>query len=212
MIDIQVSIDEEQLRRVNAVLYATPGKARTVLHNSIKRGLEAGRTKADREARERYDISKENIDAAKRVKTRISEAGDAVIGELEFSGKKIPLYKFNPDPVDREYTERYVNGYGGWRVTGPVSAADVKGRMQAGPQGFIATFASGHTGIFKRSSGTTSSGKEKIEEYWGFSIKDMLDYEPAREAIMERIDEITSKRIEQELYRILNGFGGRSAI
>ena len=206
MVDIQVSIDEEQLRRINAVLYTAPEKARAVLHNSIKRGLEAGRTKADREGRERYDITSGNLNANKNVRTRVQGAGDEVIGELEFSGKKIPLYKFHPSPKTRQYTSRYVNGYGGWRVTGPVSAADVKGRMQARPLGFIATFASGHTGIFKRTGGTTSGGKEKIEEYWGFSIKDMLDYDPARKAIMERIDEITSRRIEQELYRILNGF------
>lgn len=204
---VEVKLDPEQIQRVNTILYSMPGKAKTVFSAAIKRGLESGRKQAEQEIKERYDITTANMRTYKTVKLKSPRMqGDEVVGEILFSGAKIPLYRFHPSPKYRKYTNEYVNGYGGWRKTSPVKASDVKGVWKNLTKGFIATFQSGHTGIFYRTGDTTGTGKDELAEYWGFSIEDMLDYEPARENITDKMSETVEKRVEQELYRVLNGF------
>lgn len=116
------------------------------------------------------------------------------------------MYRFRVSPKVRTVTNRFVNGRSGWRVNAPVSAGDIKERgMVRRRPAFIATFQSGHTGLFYRMNKKTSSGKDKLHEYYGPSVADMLDYEEAREAIQERAEEIVAKRVDQELWRVLNG-------
>lgn len=201
MVSVNINIEQRQIDHINAMLYSTPDKSKTVFRNALTRGMTAGKTQAAKEARKRYDIKTGGLRANQTVKMRYIDMGRAMTGELAFSGAKIPLYRFHPSPSARKYTKRFVNGKHGWRVTAPVSAADLRGKMQGRPDAFIATFRSKHTGIFRR------TGQEKLKEYWGFSIADMLDYPDAREAVQQRSEEITAKRLDQELLRMLNGYG-----
>ena len=77
---------------------------------------------------------------------------------------------------------------------------------KSGKTWFIATFSSGHTGIFTRTGGDTANGRAKIEEIWGFSVADMLDYEPAKEAVGKRIEEVVGQRLEHEIGRLLSRY------
>lgn len=208
MPDIRIEIDQAQIDHVNKILYTTPEKTRTVFRNAINRGLIAARTQAAKEIKERYDIKSGNLKTYETIKLRQAEqTGSDIAGEISFAGGKIPLYKFHPSPKNRKYTSRYVNSVSGWRITTPVSATDIKASgMVRRSAAFIATFQSGHTGIFRRAGTKTSAGKDKIHEYYGPSVADMLDYEEAREAIQNRAADIVATRIDQELYRILNGF------
>lgn len=206
---VSVEIDREQIRHVNALLQSAPEKALVVYKRAIQRGLSAGRVQANKEIRERYDISNANLNnkgghSYSTYSEKVMEDGGGVVGYIHFAGAKIPLYRFHPQPKTRTYTTRYVNGYGGWRVTTDVSAADVRGQMIRRRTAFIATMPSGHTGIWKRTGKRTASGKPEIEEFWGFSVQDMLDYEPARDAVQERMAEIVAKRIDHELFRELD--------
>jgi hypothetical protein len=206
--DIRIEIEQAQIEHVNKIFYTMPEKAKIVFQNSINRGLDAARTQASREIKARYDIKQGNLKAYETIKLRRAEqTGSDIVGESSFSGGKIPLYKFHPSPKDRKYTNRYVNGVSGWRITTMVSAADIRasGMIQR-EAAFIATFNSGHTGIFRRTGQKTSNKKDKLKEYYGPSVADMLDYKEAREAIQDRASDIVAKRIDQELYRILNGF------
>lgn len=215
---VSVTIDQEQIRHVNALLRFAPERALVVYKRAIQRGLSAGRVQANKEIRERYDISNANLNntdghSYSTYSEKVMEDGGGVAGYINFAGAKIPLYRFHPQPKTRTYTTRYVNGYGGWRVTTDVSAADVRGQMIRRRTAFIATMPSGHTGIWKRTGKythldkegkRTSGSKPEFRELWGFSVKDMLDYEPAREAVRERMAEIVSKRIDHELFRELD--------
>lgn len=204
---IRIEINQSQIDHVNKMLYTLPNQAKVVFRNSIDRGLIAARTQAAKEIRERYDIKTGNVKANQTIRLkRAEQTGSDVVGEILFAGTKIPLYKFHPSPSARRYTKRFVNGRYGWRVTTPVSAADIreKGMLQR-PKGFIATFQSGHTGIFRRTSGETRTGKTKLKEYWGPSVADMLEYPEARKAVQDRASEIVAKRLDQELYRMLKG-------
>lgn len=200
---VSVQIDHERISHVNTLLRSAPEKALMVYERAIRRGVAAGRTQASKEIRERYDISNGNLRANENLREVVRRDGGGVIGYINFAGAKIPLYRFHPSPAKRTYTTRYVNGISGWRVTTDVSAADIRGDMIRRRTAFIATFQSGHTGIFSRTGKKTASGRDEIREYWGFSVKDMLDYEPAREAIQERMAEITQKRIDHELLQML---------
>lgn len=207
MSGVYVSIDTAQIDRVNAVLHAVPERALSVYERAIRRGLTAGRTQARKEIRERYDISDASLTEKHTYNTfreKVQRDGSGVVGYIDFAGAKIPLYRFHPAPKARTYTTRYVNGYSGWRVTTDVSAADVRGQMIRRRTAFIATFPSGHTGIFSRTGGESKTGKEAIRELWGFSVRDMLDYDPAREAVQDRMAETTQKRIDHELLRALD--------
>lgn len=205
---VQVQLDQQQIEHISRMLYTAPEKTRIVLTRAFNRGLAAARTQAEQEIRKRYDIKAGDLRTYKTITMkRAQQFGDEVVGEISFAGGKIPLYRFHPSPRNRVYTNRFVNGRSGWRVTGPVKAADAReSGMQSRPAAFIATFKSGHTGIFRRTGGKTSTGKDKLKEYYGFSVEDMLDYPDAREAVQERALEITSKRLDHELLRILSTF------
>lgn len=205
---VQVQLDQRQIEHINRMLYTAPEKTRIVLTRAFNRGLAAARTQAEQEIRKRYDIKAADLRTYKTITMRRAQQfGDEVVGDISFAGGKIPLYRFHPSPRTRQYTRKFVNGRSGWRITKAVKAADTReGGLKPRPAAFIATFKSGHTGIFKRISETTSSGKDKLKEYYGFSVEDMLDYPDAREAVQERMVEITSKRLDHELLRILSSF------
>lgn len=208
MSGVDIAINQAQIDHVNKMLHTMPDQARAVFSRAMNRGLIAARTQATKEIKERYDIKTGNLRTYQTIKLqRAQQAGSDIIGEITFSGSKIPLHKFHPSPATRRYTNRYVNGRSGWRITSPVSATDARetGKHKLN-KGFIATFNSGHTGIFYRTNSKIRTGKTKLKEYFGFSVADMLAYEPAMNAIYERAMEVTSKSIDHELYRILNGF------
>ena len=204
---VVVTISQEQVNRVNNILRSAPEKALTVYRRAFGRALEAARVQAHKEIRKRYDISESNLNKYRTIQSRVETATDGVIGHINFAGAKIPLYRFHPSPAQRKYTTRYVNGISGWRVTTDVSAADTRGAMLRRHTAFIATFQSGHTGIFSRTDGETANGKSKLKEWYGYSVKDMLDYQEAREAIQERAAEIAQSRIDHELLRALDELG-----
>lgn len=201
---IVVSIRRDQVEHVNSVLHSAPEKALTVYRRAFGRGLDAARVQASKEIRQRYDISDGNLRTYQNITSKVETAADGVVGYINFASAKIPLYRFHPSPAQRKYTTRYVNKIGGWRVTTDISAADTRGAMLRRTTAFIATFQSGHTGIFSRTGEKTASGKPKLREWYGYSVKDMLDYPEAREAIQERAAEIVQNRIDHELLRALD--------
>ncbi|MCD7918639.1 MAG: phage tail protein [Clostridiales bacterium] len=207
---VNIELTQEQIEHVNKVLYQIPDGTKKAVTNALNRGLTKARTVSTREIKKRYDISTQNLRTEQNITLRQAAPSDSEIsGEIKFSGKKIPMYRFHPNPAVRKYLNRYVNGHSGWRVTGKVKAADVRGVYKSGDKWFIATMDSGHTGIFKREEGkTTSSGKTKLKEIYGFSVADMLDYPEARDSILTQAQETINDRLDQEIYRLLNGYGG----
>lgn len=210
---VNIEIDPKQIDHVNKLLYTMPDKARTVYRNAINRGLTAAKTQGRKEIKERYYITSGRMKKYEHITMRKAEqTGSDVTGEIQFAGGKIPLYKFRVSPKERRYTSRYANGRYGWRITGKVSAGDIRanGMVRREPA-FIAEFKSHHKGIFYRTGEKTNIGKpkkyqkDKLHEYYGPSVSDMLDYEEARDAILERAGEVVEKRIDHELWRVLSG-------
>lgn len=208
MADWEIKLDEQQIRRVSQMLYAFPDKTRTVLGNAIRRGLTATRVQAEKEIRERYDISAGNLRTYKNIfQHPVFNSNDGVVGEISFAGGKIPLYRYHVVPKNRVNTSRFANGYGGAKVPRQTSAADLKETgLVPRPSAFVARFQSGHVGLFMVTERGKEGAKDKMKELYGFDIADMLDYEDARENILDRAQEVVAERIDHELYRMLNGF------
>lgn len=200
---LRVEFDLEQVEHVNAMLAAAPEKALTVYRRAFGRALDAARVQAAREITRRYDIKRSNLEPEQTIRSAVRTGHEQVVGEIRFAGGKIPLYRFHPSPAQRRYTTRYVNNVSGWRVTTEVSAADNRGQMLRRRTAFIATFQSGHTGIFTRTGKETGTGKAQLRELYGYSVADMLDYAPAREAVQERAAQVARERIDHELLRAL---------
>lgn len=209
---VHVEINHEKISHVNKLLQSMPEKAMVIYERAIRRGTAAGRAQADREVGARYDIKKADLHYYTTIGENVNRISEGVAGYIWFAGSKIPLYRFNISPKTRQYTTRYVNQIGGWRVTTEVSAAENRGARIRHHTAFIATFQNGNTGIFERTGkwtnldetgNRTKDSKPEIKELWGYSAKDMLDYQPAREAIQERAAEIVQSRIDHELLRAL---------
>lgn len=210
---IQIEFSCEQLERVEKLLYGIPKAAQQVTARALNRGLEAAKTEASRQIRQRYAISTGNLNKYQSVKIQKASAGGE--GYIQFAGQKIPLFRFQTSPSARTYVGEKIpvmvdptNKI--WRMVyknAGVSAMDSReSGMTERPPAFIATFKSGHTGLFKRTGDYTDTGNSKIEEYWGYSAADMLDYEPAREAVMEKTQETVNNRLEHEIGRILSQY------
>lgn len=213
---MQIELTIQQLDRMEALLHGIPGAVKTAETNAFNRGLTAGKTEANKQIRQRYAISSGNVSQySKATLRRSSGGGNAAI---EFSGPKIPIYKYKPSPATRTYVGQYIpvvisepkGDDPMWRMVfknAKVSAMDAKeSGYKSGTNWFIANFQSGHTGVFKRTGKAKDSGKPEIEEIWGFAVADMLDYDPAKEAVAERIEEVVNDRIEHEIGRILSRY------
>mgnify|MGYP003171504434 FL=1 len=63
---------------------------------------------------------------------------------------------------------------------------------------------SGHTGMFERDG----AGRLPITEFMGPSAAQMAANSVVVEQVEEKAQEVINKRIEHEITRILNGYGG----
>lgn len=217
---MRIEITCEQLQRAEKLLHGIPNAVPKATANAMNRGLDTLRAESSRQIRKRYAISSGSVKKYQRVTLkRAAGAGDNT-ASIEFAGKKIPLYQFRPSAKTRTYTPQKIPvrifGTGGnageavWRLVNKnagISAMDIKeSGMQARPKAFIATFRSGHTGLFKRTGKQTGTGNGEIKEYWGPGVADMLDYEPAKQEIAEKVQETVNKRMEHEIGRILSRY------
>ena len=67
---------------------------------------------------------------------------------------------------------------------------------------------SGHTGIFRRTGGATSTGGDELKEIMGSSVPQMIGNEEVLQKISKEAAEKFEERLEHEVLRILNGWGG----
>lgn len=214
---IRLELSVEQLDRLETLLYGIPNGVNTAESNAFNRGLTAGKTEANKQIRQRYAISAGNVSANSKVTLRRSSGGGNAA--IEFAGPKIPLFKFKPSPGNRSYTGTRIpvpvrgdgeDGNPVWRMVFKntnVKGMDAKASgYKSGKNWFIANFKSGHTGIFKRTGGSTENNRAEIREIWGFAVADMLDYEPAREAVEKRVEEVVGQRLEHEIGRLLSRY------
>lgn len=203
---LKLEVEIEGVERAEKLLHGIDGAKDQAVRRAFNRGTKKARTEAKREATKRYAITQGNIMKYSKVTLTPSDGSTA---KIEFSGQKIPLYRFTTRPKNRTYTgEKIVLMFRDGQTHAvfknkPVSAMDAKATgFREEKNSFIATMQTGHTGLFKR----LGQDRYPIKEEWGFALADMLDYEPARESIMEKTAEEVNKQLEHEIGRILGRY------
>ena len=113
-------------------------------------------------------------------------------GELTLEAIRNFIYRFNVSP------------------TIPIQRATVSAAVLAGngrtpfQDAFIARMQSGHTGMFERDG----SKRLPISEFMGPSTAQMAGNSIVLADVEEKAQEVINKRVEHEITRILNGYGG----
>jgi hypothetical protein len=211
-----IEITEKQIDRINLLLSGITKGPEKAIKNVFDRALTTARSHTFKELSNVYAISKTNLRAETNVNLRKAIAQDnEVVGYLSFSGFAIPLYRFNVSPKTPTPRE-----------SESVSVGVLKGARTKFSHAFVAKMKSGHYGIFERLSGeymknrANKSGKSKhaerigaetqqgrYDQFYGPSTAKMVENTKVITKIEAAAQETINKRIEQEISRILNGYG-----
>ena len=197
----------EALERADKVLSGVPDGVKKAINSAMPRAVAELRKKSYERIRERYAISEKNIRSEETIKVSY-QTGNGVIASVRFSGRKIPLYRFDGSrPKSPIYDKNdLVRGYTskGWQMLPKGRPAYGHVLLGTSPalfeHAFTATMSNDHTGIFSRNGAG-------IEEIMGASVAQMVGNEEVAEKLVKDASDKFEERIEHEITRILNGWG-----
>lgn len=208
---VRIKIEEfgsDSIERANRILAGSPGAVEKAVKAAMTRAVEHLRTKSSDRIRERYAISEKNLRPEKNIKVNYKAGEGVLTAEVVFSGRKIPLYRYDgTKPKDPTWNRnRLINGYTsqGWKTLYagvPAYAHVLKGTSpEMFEHAFVARMSNDHTGIFER-NGTG------LNELMGLSITQMIGNEEVAEKLAKDVSEKFDERMDHEINRILNGWG-----
>lgn len=177
------------LDRVNKLLAGVPGGVWKATSSALKRAAGSAKTKAGQFAAAEYTINKGTFMANTTVKTRVSGGSGGVAGvSISYGGSVLPLLTFNT---------RF--GKGGNVVT----QVKRNGGGATLAHAFVASIF-GSTAVFER----VGAPRFPVEKLYGPSTGHMMQNETVIEKMDETIEKTFSERMEHEILRVLNGWGG----
>lgn len=185
-----IEITAETMARAEKLLAGIPKGAERAFSNAINRGLTHAKAQAFKEVRQVYSVNQGALNSA--TATRIQKASTgSIAGYVLFSGVKIPLYQFNVSSKVPKKSQH-------------IKAGLLKGSWKEFDHAFIAQMNSGHIGIFER------DGKKRlpVSEIMGLSGAQMIQKEAVEDKLSDEAQKKVEERIEHEINRILNGYGG----
>jgi Prophage minor tail protein Z (GPZ). len=186
-----IEVSTETIQRVEMLLAGVPNGTERALANAINRGSSRLKTGASKKVREVYAIQSSAINGS--TNTKIQKASTRnLAGFISFAGYKIPLYKFKVTPKAPNSKRKVV-------------AAVKKGGGTTFEEAFVAELKSGHVGIFERKT----SKRFPIEEKMGLAMAQMVRNKDIVSSLEKEAQETVNQRIEHEIDRLLNGYGGR---
>lgn len=185
-----IEITSETMERTQKLLSCIPKGAERAFSNAINRALTHTKSQAFKEVRQVYAVKQKDLDSATATRIQKANMGNAV-GYVLFSGVKIPLYQFN--------VSKHVG-----KKSNHIKAGLRKGSWTAFEHAFIAQMDSGHIGIFER------EGKERlpINQIMGLAGAQMMQNVEVEDRLTQEAQEKFEQRVEHEINRILNGYGG----
>jgi len=189
-----------KLDRVNKVLAGIPGGVMSASYNALKRAGARAKTEAGRFVAQEYVITKgvfmKNVTVTTQiagsyggVNARSSSSGSAVSLNINFAGTVIPLIEFQVRYSKSGSLTAQVKRGGGGTIQNAF-AARVYGPMR----------------VFER----VGKARLPIDEKFGPSTAQMMGNEQIVDAMTDVIKDTFDERIEHEINRLLNGFGGQS--
>lgn len=187
-----IEITQEQIDRVREILSEVPNGLEKALRSVIQRANSTVRTEATRQITSVYAITSQGVRGETNIRTRTQMTDGGIVGTVSFAGYKIPLYRFKVTP------------------TVPTQKATVKAAVLKSSgqtpfeRAFIAKMKSNHTGVFER----VTRRRLPISEFMGPSTAQMAGNSVVLEKVEKAAQETIDKRLEHEITRILNGYGG----
>jgi len=180
-------VADDSLARVKLLLAKVPDGVYRAVGSAMKRAGDTARTQAAKYASETYAISQSTFRNHVKYVNHFNE-GKAEV-EFGFKGYVIPLIEFD--------TKHGPDG----KV---LARAKRKSPLTEIDNAFFAQVYN-HTGVFERKT----SKRFPIEQKYGPSAAHMMN---ESEEVVDKMDETVrttfDKRIEHEISRILNGYGG----
>lgn len=185
-----IEITNEQIERVNLLLSDLHGAPNRVLFNVINRALGTVRSQSGKEIRQTYNIKQGDITANQNMKMKRATAGD-LVGSIEFAGTVIPLKRFKVSPsapAQKTVSVSVLKAEGGKRLE----------------HAFVANLGKYGVGVFER----MTRRRDSSEQLFGPSTAHMMANENVLEKVEEAAQDTIDKRVEHEITRILNRYGG----
>lgn len=205
---------QETVERAQKLLAGVPNGVDRAVKSAMNRTVSNIRSNSVKAIRERYAISAGNIRANQNITVRYTY-GNGAQAVIHFRGQKIPLWRYDgSSPKGPARSEELVRARirGQWKTVHPGIAARGHQLKSTGPKrfgtAFVATMKSGHTGIFRRTGGATSTGGDELKEIMGSSVPQMIGNEEVLQKISKEAAEKFEERLEHEVLRLLNGWGG----
>lgn len=224
-----VKVDTSALERAEYQLRNVPGGVETAIRSALLRAREHFWTQSSREVQKKYDISPKTLRENKGAKmTYHYYPGRGIEIYINFLGSRISLHEFNgsapKDRVDQAnaLTVRTAktypptmkspgtkNGMTPVHPSIPARAHQYQGSpVSVFKNAFVAQMRNGHKGIFEREKGKTRRDSNlPIRQVEGDSFPRMLENEEVREELTRDAAATIEKRLDQEVDRILKGYG-----
>ena len=185
-----IEITAEQTSRVNAVLSGIKNAPNKVFYNVINRALSTVRTQAGKLIAATYQIKQREIKSNSNMQVKRASANN-LTGEIAFAGTVIPLMNFKVSPKDPQ------------KKTVSVSVLREAGGKRL-ESAYVADLGRYGVGVFER----LTSKRETSQQLYGPSVAHMMGNAQVLEQAEQKAQETIDKRVEHEISRILNGYGG----
>lgn len=181
----------KSLDRVNKLMAGISGGTLKVVSSALKRAGETAKTQAGRFAAAQYTIKKGDFMRNVDMKSHITSGGGSVASmSISFAGHVLPLLTFNTKFSRDGLVQTQVKRNGG--------AASLEHAFTAKIFGPIA--------VFER----VGASRFPVEQKFGPSTGHMMQNDQVIKQMDETIRETYEARVEHEILRVLNGWGGRS--
>jgi hypothetical protein len=192
VVDVSDDGGDASVQRAAKILAGIPRGVYRAVGSALKRAATSGKTQAVRAAVQEYAITQATFKANLKNVNHFRKDDSSLEVVFGFRGHVIPLIRF-----DTTYTK---DGH----VYARVKHGGTKTQLD---NAFFGTVGS-HVGVFER----TTTKRFPIKELYGPSTAQMMY---SNEAVSDRIIDAAQvtyeKRIEVEITRILNGYGGANA-
>jgi hypothetical protein len=182
-------VGRESIDRVTKLLSGIPGGIQKAIYQSMKRAATAGEAHAAKVISSEYYISSGTFKAETTSHKKVISDGEGTTVELRYFGRPIPLAKFK------------VSVGADGRVRANVKRSGGGGDFDRIFQSSVGS----HAGLFER----VGESRLPIREVFGPSTPGMMHAnETVAEEISEKVRETFEQRLEHEMLRIMNGWGG----
>lgn len=185
-----IEITNEQIERVNSLLGDIKGAPNRAFFNVINRTLGTVRSQSGKAIRQTYNIKQSDVTANQNMKMKRATAAD-LTGTITFAGTVIPLKRFKvspSSPAPRTVSVSVLKSEGAKRLE----------------TAYVADLGKHGVGVFER----LTRRRESSQQLYGPSTAHMMDNENVLAKVEEAAQATIDKRVEQEISRILNGYGG----